>query len=176
MTTSTQPLRVLIVDDEADTVDSIRDLLQSQVDGVEVVTANSGAEALESLPKQRVDLIVSDYRMPGMNGLDFLVRARAVAPKARRALMTAYPDVNVAISAVNDAAVTALFLKPLQPQALVTLASETQSRRKAAGERARAIARELDDLARRGLPKKGVWAADPARDERRPPRPPTHSS
>ncbi len=68
--------KLLIVDDEPDILESLCDLFHAALDGVQCRTAASGTQALEILQKGGVDLILSDYKMPGMNGLDLLVHLR----------------------------------------------------------------------------------------------------
>lgn len=57
-----------------------------------VTMAASGEEAISLLSKQHIDLVISDYKMPGMNGLDLLSRIKELAPTTKRALITAFPD------------------------------------------------------------------------------------
>jgi CheY-like chemotaxis protein len=78
-----------------------------------VVTAPSGHEAVTVLERQPVDLVLSDYRMPGMDGVTFLRRAREVAPDAPRILLTAYPQLSIATRAVEDAGIHEFLTKPL---------------------------------------------------------------
>jgi two-component system CheB/CheR fusion protein len=67
-------LRILVVDDSADTVDMLKSLFE--MDGALVSTANSGAEALEIIKRNRFDVILSDISMPGMDGFELLRRLR----------------------------------------------------------------------------------------------------
>jgi two-component system, probable response regulator PhcQ len=95
---------VLIVDDEPDILESLCDLFEA---------------ALDILQKGGIDLILSDYKMPGMNGLQLLERARQVAPDVPRMIMTAFPDLDVAIEAINEARIETFFTKPLDPDKVV---------------------------------------------------------
>src|SRR5687767_4961288 len=79
---------ILLVDDEADILESLKFVLESFLPDVDVRTADSGHRALESLAEKPVDLIVSDYRMPEMNGLEFLGKARTIHPNVPRILIT----------------------------------------------------------------------------------------
>ena len=129
--------RVLVVDDEPDILEAIRAFLQGSL-GVDVVTADSGAAALEALRKTPVDLVLSDYRMPGMDGLAFLRQAEELLPDVPRVLMTAFPDMQLAISAVNEASVSRFLTKPVDPSDLGDLVSGLLSvaRRRRLGEQA----------------------------------------
>ncbi|MFO1534131.1 MAG: response regulator [Thermoplasmatota archaeon] len=64
--------------------------LQDEFPGAQVLTAENGEAGLRVLDKEQVDVVVSDYRMPGMNGIEFL--ARTPLPEARRILLTALSD------------------------------------------------------------------------------------
>ncbi|MCA1810562.1 MAG: response regulator [Halobacteriales archaeon] len=110
---------ILVVDDEPDVLDSITDLLRAELPGVQVWPAPDGPKALEILRRERVDAILSDYRMPGMDGLEFLTKARQLVPDAARILVTAYPELQVAVRAINEAAIQNFLTKPVQPSHLL---------------------------------------------------------
>jgi thioredoxin reductase (NADPH) len=85
-----------------------------------IVRAESGEAALEALQEMKlrgdqVALLLADYRMPQMNGIEFLERAMDLFPGARRALLTAYADTNAAIDAINVVDVDNYLLKPWDP-------------------------------------------------------------
>jgi CheY-like chemotaxis protein len=80
---------ILLVDDEEDICSSFRLLAEAQLPGVQVHTATSPEEGLETLQRQPVGAVISDYRMPGMDGVEFLRRVRELQPEARRILLTA---------------------------------------------------------------------------------------
>ena len=73
---------------------------------IELRTATSPTKALEEAEQHDVDLVVTDQRMPEMTGLAFLGRLRQIRPDAHRILVTAYPDMEVALSAINDGMVS----------------------------------------------------------------------
>jgi signal transduction histidine kinase/CheY-like chemotaxis protein len=83
--------RVLVVDDESDITDVIAEILARQ--GLEVSVARDGAEALERLEQQQVDLVVTDLRMPGMDGAGLLARISAQPAAARPAVIVLTGDV-----------------------------------------------------------------------------------
>lgn len=109
---------ILIADDEPDILESLRDLLEDAVPA-RCILANSGTQALEVVGKQPINLILSDYKMPGLNGIQFLEQARQRVPDVPRILITAFPDLEVAIDAINQARVEAFLIKPLDPDQVV---------------------------------------------------------
>ena len=111
--------RVLVVDDEPDIASAIVDLAQASLPGVDTVTASCGAEALERLREGRFDLIVTDVRMPGMSGFELLARASAIAPGVPAIMMTAFPDLDTVLAAVNERRARGFLMKPLEPARLL---------------------------------------------------------
>ncbi len=110
---------ILVVDDEPDIRESLKDLIESQMREAKVYTAASGKEALALLSKQSVDLIISDFRMPGMDGLEFLTRCRDLLPEIPRILITAYPALDAAMRAINEAQIQNFLTKPVMPDAFM---------------------------------------------------------
>ena len=116
----TKPI-LLVVDDDSDVLNAIsRDLRTRYGRDFRVLRAESGTAALELLRelKERgtpVALLLSDQRMPGMDGVTFLSRAVEDFPKAKRALITAYADTEVAINAINQSQVHYYLVKPWDP-------------------------------------------------------------
>jgi len=114
---------ILTVDDDLSVSQAItRDLRSRYADRYRIIRATSGAEALESLEELArrdlpVALIVSDHRMPGMTGIELLDRSRQVTAGAKRVLLTAYADTDVAIKAINDIGLDHYLMKPWSPPA-----------------------------------------------------------
>ncbi|NJN15110.1 MAG: FAD-dependent oxidoreductase [Oscillochloris sp.] len=112
---------ILTVDDDPNVLSAIaRDLRRRYAEQYRILRADSGDNALEALRELRqrnetVALLLSDQRMPGMNGVEFLAEASQLFPEARRALLTAYADTEAAIQAINTAAVHYYLLKPWDP-------------------------------------------------------------
>ncbi|MBN1092954.1 FAD-dependent oxidoreductase [Blastococcus sp. TML/M2B] len=112
---------LLSVDDDPGVSRAVaRDLRRRYGEEFRVLRASSGPEALDALRELtlRGDVVVAvlaDYRMPDMNGVEFLERAMDVVPRARRALLTAYADTDAAIRAINVVDVDAYLLKPWDP-------------------------------------------------------------
>ena len=87
--------RVLIVDDEEDLTWSISKRLTKDRNGLDVMCANSGNRALDVLSKYRIDLLVTDLRMPGVNGFQLLNEVRSHYPCTQVIVMTAYGSIDV---------------------------------------------------------------------------------
>jgi signal transduction histidine kinase len=83
-----------------------------------IVTATSGEEGLRILYKQPIALVLSDHRMPGMTGVDFLTRVRELDPKTIRVLVTAYGDAETLGVAINDGSIYRYVPKPWEPDEL----------------------------------------------------------
>ena len=143
------PQCVLLVDDESDILASLKTLFKVGLKNVDVEIAESGDEGLAILNKRSVDLIISDYKMPGMNGLEFLDEARQIAGAVPRILMTAFPDLSMAIQAVNGAHIEHFMTKPLEPAQTIEAVQRVLRDRKAKQQRSRAFARSLDQLRRK---------------------------
>ncbi|HEY6781177.1 MAG TPA: FAD-dependent oxidoreductase [Thermoleophilaceae bacterium] len=111
----------MAVDDEPAVLAAVaRDLRRGVGERYRILRATTGAEALELLTELRtrgdqVALLIADQRMPGMEGTDYLVRARTIVPDAKRVLLTAYADTEAAIAAINDVALDYYLLKPWDP-------------------------------------------------------------
>ena len=84
--------RVLVVDDEADMLWMLQRNLNKGMEDVEILGAQSGEEALSILSDKKVELVISDINMPGMNGLDLLVEINNRYPQTGVIIMTAYPS------------------------------------------------------------------------------------
>jgi thioredoxin reductase (NADPH) len=112
---------LLTVDDDPGVSRAVaRDLRRRYGEGHRVVRASSGKEALEALRElklrgEQVSAMLADYRMPEMNGIEFLEQAMDLFPRARRALLTAYADTDAAIQAINLVDVDHYLLKPWDP-------------------------------------------------------------
>jgi len=87
--------RILIVDDEEDLTWSLSRKLLRDVDYFEIMCANSGDRALEMLSQNRIDLVVTDLRMPEVNGIQLLKEVKENHPDTQIIVMTAYGSVDV---------------------------------------------------------------------------------
>src|SRR5690606_3221614 len=105
-----EPRRVLVVDDDPLILRAIQRVLEAQ--GFEVSASLRPGMALADVRGTPVGLIISDYMMPGMNGVQFLMAARRICPDAPRLLLTAINAFRVAAEAVNDGEIYRLLAKP----------------------------------------------------------------
>jgi thioredoxin reductase (NADPH) len=123
MTEQAETIRtaILTVDDDPGVSRAVaRDLRRRYGEHNRIVRAESGADALEALRQMKlrgdlVAVILADYRMPGMNGIEFLEQAMDIYPGARRVLLTAYADTGAAIDAINVVDLDHYLLKPWDP-------------------------------------------------------------
>jgi thioredoxin reductase (NADPH) len=112
---------ILAVDDDVPVLRAVeRDLRSHYGKDYRIVAATGGAEALEavrelSLRGSAIALFVVDQRMPGVTGIEFLSQAIPLQPDAKRVLLTAYADTDVAIKAINDIRLDHYILKPWDP-------------------------------------------------------------
>src|SRR5260370_23012516 len=109
---------LLVVDDDVNVRTSMFDLLKEQY---QVLTTSGGAEALELLAQREVHVILSDYRMRGMSGAQFLATAGLLYPDITRILITGYGDLKAVIRGVDEGHVFRYILKPWDPNEFVTL-------------------------------------------------------
>ena len=126
---------LLCVDDEANILSSLRRLFRPH--GYKVLVAGSGAEGLELLAGEHVDLIISDMRMPGMDGAAFLAEARKRYPQTVRLLLTGYADMESTIAAINSGQIARYIAKPWNDQDLTLLVHDALERRALLRENAR---------------------------------------
>ena len=109
--------RVLFVDDEPNLLEGIQRALHKQVD---METASSGADGLLKLhDASQFALVISDMRMPNMNGAQFLAKARVQAPDTVRMILTGQADLEATIAAVNEGHIFRFLSKPISPEKLL---------------------------------------------------------
>ncbi|MEL6636271.1 MAG: FAD-dependent oxidoreductase [Bacteroidota bacterium] len=112
---------IFSVDDDPQVLKSIKgDLRNRYRKSYRIISVDSAQEALDALPELRnrgeeVALFLSDQRMPEMNGVEFLKRAKTIFPLAKRALLTAYSEVDAAIKAINEVQLDYYLTKPWNP-------------------------------------------------------------
>lgn len=99
---------ILLVDDEPYVLKSLTRLLRNY----HIITAGSGAEALLLAEQKSFDLVLTDYRMPGLDGIEFLIRFKKLQPDAARLVLTGYADLQAIQAAINKAEVYRFINKP----------------------------------------------------------------
>jgi len=102
---------IAIVDDEEMVLTSLKSFLTLETD-YEVLTFSSPKKALETIKEREVDMVISDYLMPEMNGIQLLLEVRKVRPYATRILLTGYADKENAIKAINEVGLYQYIEKP----------------------------------------------------------------
>jgi len=112
--------RILIVDDDDGVRENLAELFQ--VVGYSVVTAGSAPEAMGKLAHHDIDLLLTDYRMPGPNGVELIESARRVKPGLRAILMTAFGDSFTEIESVRRGAI-GYVNKPFEADEITNLVS-----------------------------------------------------
>lgn len=101
---------LLLVDDEPNILNALKRLLRR--DEYRILTANGGHEGLEALEKNRVDVIISDQRMPMMTGVEFLRNAKKLYPDTIRIILSGYTELQYITDAINEGAIYKFLTKP----------------------------------------------------------------
>ena len=133
--------RLLIVDDEIAVLNAVRRLLTRvpcTVGGKNypliLDTQDDPFAALEQVRHTAYDLVLSDYRMPGMNGVEFLSTVRQLQPNAERLILSGYADLNALIEAINAAGIRRFIAKPWKDYELIAAIGQSLALRAAAVE------------------------------------------
>lgn len=114
---TTQQQTLLLVDDERNILNALRRLFRKE--DFRVLTANSGAEALELLALNSVQVVISDHRMPGMSGVELLSRVKDLYPKTERIVLSGYSELSTVTDAINRGAVRKYISKPWDDETLL---------------------------------------------------------
>lgn len=101
---------ILLVDDEENILNALNRTLRKE--GYRVLTAPGGEEGLSIVDKERLSLVVSDHRMPGMEGVEFLTEVRKRSPETMRMMLTGYADMKSVVAAINAGQVYRFVTKP----------------------------------------------------------------
>jgi CheY-like chemotaxis protein len=108
---SHSPVRtLLLVDDEPNILSALRRQLRGA--GYQILTASSGHEGLDLLLRNKVDVIVSDQRMPGMTGVEFLRTVKQMYPETVRIVLSGFTELQAVTDAVNEGAIYKFLTKP----------------------------------------------------------------
>jgi EAL domain-containing protein (putative c-di-GMP-specific phosphodiesterase class I)/FixJ family two-component response regulator len=134
---------LLLVDDEASIVSALKRLLRREE--YQILGASSGAQGLEMLALHDVDVIVSDQRMPGMTGEEFLRRAKDLYPETIRLVLSGYADMESITSAINQGAIYKFLSKPWDDTLLKETIREAFHRKELGDENQR-LTREIEAM------------------------------
>lgn len=119
---------IMLVDDEEYVINSIKRSLRRE--GYQIISHTDARQALEMIKAVEVDLIISDQRMPGMTGMEFLIESRKLYPATIRILLTGHSDMEVAIKAINEGKLYRFLTKPWDDNELkVTILNAMKLRR-----------------------------------------------
>jgi two-component system probable response regulator PhcQ len=179
--------RIVLVDDEVNVLSALKRALLAippdELDGArpEIETFSSVHEALKRIASMPVDLVISDYRMPDMSGVDFLCRAIECQPMVARIILSGYADLDAVVGAINRVQISRFINKPWNDfelksavvQALSTRALILENQRLADTVRAQrqTLSRQEAELLRleaespgitklRRAPDGGIWLED----------------
>lgn len=160
--------RILLVDDEASILKSLQRLLRAVpcVYGkrdfvLDVITSTSPLAALELARNEPFDLFISDFRMPEMDGIEFLKAARQLQPDASRLILSGYADLNALVRAVNEVGIDRFIGKPWNDYELVSAIGQALAHRELLLEN-----RQLADLVRLEMGDKSAEQLEAERLER----------
>ncbi len=105
---STEKARILLVDDEPNVLKALTRLLKKY----DITSLTCAEEALALAKEITFDLVISDFKMPGKNGVDFLIKFKQIQPDSIRMILTGYADLESAQNAINEAGVYRFINKP----------------------------------------------------------------
>ena len=107
---------ILIVDDEINVLKSFQRSLRREP--YSLITVTGGEEALLILEAREISLVISDYNMPKMNGMEFLKQVKTLYPHLLAIMLTGQAELNIAVQAINEAGVYKFIQKPWEDQEL----------------------------------------------------------
>lgn len=111
--------RILIVDDDELVLSSLKHAIMVEIEGTDVLTAPSGEVAIELLVREPVNLIITDQRMRGMTGLEFLLAAKKVCPQTPSILITGGPCPRLSLQMIGHIGLYGMLTKPIVPESLI---------------------------------------------------------
>jgi len=110
--------RIMIVDDEPNILNSLRRVLKRQEDW-EIEIFDNVDDALKRAQTMTFEMVISDYRMPGMDGVEFLNAVRKVQPEAMRLILSGFTELQVLLDAINEAEIYRYICKPWDDHELI---------------------------------------------------------
>ncbi|WP_223433507.1 HD domain-containing phosphohydrolase [Pseudomonas sp. GL-B-26] len=141
-TTLNDKPKVLLVDDEESILNSLRRLLRGQP--YEVLLATSGAQALEIMRQQSIDLVMSDARMPNMDGATLLAHIQQRYPDTIRIMLTGYADPSAIIKAINEGQIHRYISKPWHDEEMLLTLRQSLAYQHSERERLRLVQETWD--------------------------------
>lgn len=111
--------RIMIVDDEPNILNSLKRVLK-KVEDWDIETYDSVAEALKRAQTTNFELVISDYRMPEMDGVAFLNEIRNIQPEAMRIILSGFTELQVLLAAINEAEIFRYICKPWEDHDLIS--------------------------------------------------------
>lgn len=146
-----QTHKILVVDDESTNLLLLEKVLQTRYT---VITARSGAEALDVLKREEISLLITDQRMPGMTGTELLRESQSLRPGMVSMLLTSNRDTETFIDAITRAGALRVLNKPWDPANLLSVVEKSLTtyesfiERKESSERLKQMQARLDKIAK----------------------------
>ena len=112
--------RIMLVDDEPKVFEGLRRVFKRERSRWEVETFDDPRNALKRAQTSLFDVFISDFRMPFMNGVEFLAEVRKVQPEAIRIILSGQVDVDALVGAINESRIDRLVMKPAKPFDIVS--------------------------------------------------------
>jgi response regulator RpfG family c-di-GMP phosphodiesterase len=135
MQAEASPPTLLCVDDEPNILSSLRRLFRPA--GYRILIAGSGSEGLAQMAEEKVDLVISDMRMPEMDGAQFLAQVRELYPDTVRILLTGYADIESTVAAINQGEIYRYISKPWDEHNVLLTVREALERKELEREKQR---------------------------------------
>jgi CheY-like chemotaxis protein len=158
---SNEPLSVLLVDDYIPSRNVLEEFLEA--DDFLIVAAENGLEAIHAVEKTRFDLVITDLKMPGANGIEVLKRAREFNPDAQVIIITGYASLETAIEAIKEGAYDYI-TRPFKLDEMKVVVENAREKIRLIKENQRLI-RNLEDLHRKMEAPQGKEIGELARKE-----------
>lgn len=111
--------RIMLLDDERAIINSLARFLKCKRDW-ELETFLDANEALRSAQMKQFDLVLSDYRMPQMDGVQFLIEMKKIQPEAMRIILSGFTDIKALLGAINKAEIFRFICKPWEDDVLIS--------------------------------------------------------
>ena len=117
---------ILLVDDEKDVLHALERFLKRE--GYHTISATSGEEGLKKINNKSISMVISDLRMPGMDGIEFLKKVREISPETLRIILSGHADLKAALRSINVGEIFRFITKPWDPEELKEVVLEGLSK------------------------------------------------